>query len=72
MAQENTTPGEQSEPKVRVTKAQRNLVMQELMDECNRREIEMHTDRYASRDYSDGVRFEVGRLQQWLSNQMGK
>ena len=61
-----------SEPKIRVTKAQRNLVLQEVMDECDRREVEMHTDKYASRDYSDGVRFENGRLQQWLSNQMGK
>ena len=38
------------EPKIRVNKAQRNLVLQEVMDECDRREVEMHTDRYASRD----------------------
>lgn len=63
---------EAKESKVRVSVAQRNLVLQEVMDELDRREKEMHRDLYASRDYSDGVRFENGRLQTWLNQKMEK
>ncbi len=53
-------------------KALRNQVFLEVKVELNRREIEMGTDVYANRPYSDGVRFEVGRMQQWLNEQMAK
>lgn len=67
MGQDNQ---EQSEPRVRVSKAQVSIVLQEVMEELNRREEEMHKDIYASRDYSDGVRFENRRMQQWLNEKM--
>ena len=67
---ENNEEGTENEPKVRVSKVQRNIVLQEMMDELNRRGEEMHKDLYASRDYSDGVRFEVRRLQAWLNEKM--
>ena len=69
MAQDNEG---REEPKVRVSKAQKTLIFQEVMEELNRREVEMHKDTYASRDYCDGVRFEVGRLQEWLKEMMEK
>lgn len=62
---------EEKGPKIRVTKEQRLLVLREVLDECDRREKEMYKDKYASRDYSDGVRFENGRLQVWLQTTMG-
>ena len=69
MAQDNQ---ETKEPKVRVSAAQRTIVLQEILDECDRREEEMRKDLYASRDYSDGVRFENRRFQTWLKNKMEK
>jgi len=53
-------------------KALKTQILGEVMDELNRREEELATDIYGSRDYSDGVRFEVGRMQLWLSDQMEK
>ena len=69
MGQDNP---EEANPKVKISSEQRNLILQEVIDECDRREVEMHKDLYASRDYSDGVRFENGRLQVWLNQQMEK
>ena len=42
----------------------------ELLEaELSRREEELHEDIYRNRDYCDGIRFEVRRLQEWLASQ---
>ena len=58
------------EDEVPITKAQTNLVLETVMKELVRREEEMHSDVYGSRPYSDGVRLEVRRMQEWLATQM--
>ena len=68
--EEDKSTDKSNESKVKVSKAQRGVVLQEVIDEYTRRMDEMRKDIYASRDYSDGVRFEVRRMQEWLSKQM--
>jgi len=71
MAQENEGQDQAQSGRItRVSKAQKNLVLQEVLTECDRRIEEMHKDLYASRDYSDGVRFENERMKQWVLNMM--
>lgn len=53
-----------------ITKDQRNEVLQIVLDEVNRRQMEMHSDIYGNRQFSDGVREEVARMEKWLINEM--
>ena len=56
---------------VKITDEQRVMVLQEVVEEMRRREYEMQKDTYGSRDYCDGVRSEVTRVQEWLTIQIG-
>ena len=60
--------------KPKITDEQRNELrtetLQEVIDEMRRWEEEMKKDIYGSRDYCDGVRAEIGRIQDWLSLQV--
>lgn len=71
MTQSNEEAGEQDKGKT-ILSVKERAVYQKALDECNRRVEEMHKDIYASRDYSDGVRFENERMKQWLLNMMGE
>ncbi len=62
MAQENKDP--------KVNKAQRIEVLKTVTDELDRRAVELRKDIYGSREYCDGVREEVRRMQEWLMTQM--
>ena len=60
-----------NEHEITVSNEQRVVILQEVVTEMRRREYEMQKDTYGSRDYCDGVRSEVRRVQEWLNLQIG-